>query len=93
MKHPTWSISFNPKTGKIRGIDLGDGRLRSYILSQHELKKKFDKELDVLDWGVRSMRVLGILSMKQMILVLRLLMKSQGRKRRFSTKEIAEMCQ
>lgn len=47
--------------------------------------------VDVFDWGIRQMRSLGYLSMKQHILVLRLLSSSLNKKRRFSHKEIKRM--
>lgn len=50
------------------------------------------KYLDIVDWGIRQMRKLGYLSMRQHILVLRLLLYAKGRTRRFSDKEIHTMC-
>lgn len=57
------------------------------------MSKTLTKEADIADWGIRQLRALGYLGMREMILVFRLLSKVSGRKRRFSDKEIRRMCQ
>lgn len=54
--------------------------------------KPENKPLDVFDWSIRQMRSMGYLTMRQHILVLRLLSKSAGRKKRFSNSEIGKIC-
>lgn len=55
------------------------------------MKNQAERFLDTLDWGIRQLRVAGILDMRQMIIVLRVLSDSMTRKRRFSMKEIESL--
>jgi hypothetical protein len=58
-----------------------------------KLYRRGTKDADVEDWAIRQLRVLGYLDMKQMILVLRVMMHSVGRKRRFSDLELKRLCE
>jgi hypothetical protein len=57
------------------------------------LYKRGTKDAEVEDWAIRQLQNAGYLNMKQMILVLRVLTHSVGRKRRFSAKELKKLCE
>lgn len=50
------------------------------------------KEQDILDCGIRTLRVENYIDMRQMILVLRVWSRAFGRKKRFSRAEIRRLC-
>ena len=55
------------------------------------LYRRGTKDADVEDWAIRQLYNIGCLDMRQMVLVLRVLMHSVGRKRRFSYKELKKL--
>jgi hypothetical protein len=56
------------------------------------LYRRGTKDADVEDWAIRQLRNLGYIDMRQMCLVLRVMMHSVGRKRRFSDSEVKKLC-
>lgn len=48
--------------------------------------------LDIMDWGVRQLRVADEIDTRQMILVLEVMRQSLYRKRGFSDRELKIMC-
>jgi hypothetical protein len=48
--------------------------------------------MDCFDWSIRQAQSLGYIGMRQMVLVLRLMTESRGRKKRFSDSMVRKMC-